>query len=257
MVVHLDSVINAIGTTCKTIAAAVATAHPIAIWTPIYCFISFAIGFISLGLSAHSVYQARKLSRKLQGPIAQCLDPRASNCSKIEGLKNVLDVIQQEGIVPLSRHLLLSKQGGKDLAKRIDALRHTIQAEQSTFTADNEKFIRILSGRVKLQLGMESSHLTISAIGCVVGGISLVTIPIAGEIVATAVCSTTGIVALVTWGIRTFFVNKNPFDDNSHCRAAAMVNVLATGVARLKQRLHILTLVKHAMPAIATENTHL
>ena len=249
-ILHVDSIMNTVATICKIIAAAAVSAKNAIQWIPIFNMVSFAVGFISLGLSSFTVHKGRKLYGALNDSMKEYQNAGNDDEKKISALTKALTIIEEEGIQPLRKHLMISKVGGIELTKRVDSLKFHIQ--NNIIDANDEKFIKLLVGRAKTQLSLQVSDIATS-VGSIAGGAFMVApVPIAAQIAGTVILATTGVVSLVTWGIRYFFINKNPFDPSSKTRAVAMLDALSKGLRALKQRLQTFGLGKKKLAGAAT-----
>ncbi len=245
-ITHLDSVVKTVATVCSILAAAGTLTKKAIQWVPIFNMISFAVGFISLGLSAQSVHKGRKLVNAFNACMREFQNAVTSE-AKTAALAKALDVIEKEGIQPLRKQLMISKKGGIELTKRVDALREHITA--GCVVEADAKFVELLARRAKTQLRYKAADLSCTVSGMVGSSILLAPVPVAAQVTGAVILATTGLVSLVTWGGRYFFVNKDPFDERSKNRAMAILDELSKALNAVRQRLHTFALGRRALPA--------
>lgn len=259
--IHLDKIANTVATVCKIVRASVGVgAERVVQWIPIFNIISFAVSFISLGLSAHSAHQSRKLLQAFNSALDDCL--RTTNqAEKAKALSKALEVIEAEGIEPLRKQLMLSKKAKDDLIKRVDSLRSHIHEvaiqkpyplrQPAEITKEDEELVRTLAGRAKLQLGFKVLDIA-SNIGGIVGtGVLFAPAP-GAQIAGISVLLATSTMSLVTFGTQYFFINKNPFDKESRSRTMRMLNFVSDAVQSIKERLKVYGLANLRLPQLAT-----
>ncbi len=240
-VTHMDSVVNTAATVCKILSAAGTIGKHAVQWIPIFGMISFAVGFISLGLGAHSTHKSRKLVNAFNDSMKE-YQQAATHEAKATALAQALAVIDSEGIQPLRKQLMISKKGGIELVKRVDALRDHIASH--SVTEQDVNLVKILAGRATTQLRYKAADLA-SSVGAIVGGaFFLVPVPVAAQATGAAILAATGVVSLVAWGGRYFFINKDPFDENSKNRAMELLDDVSKALRLVKQRLQMVALGK-------------
>jgi hypothetical protein len=171
-------------------------------------------------------------------------DAATSPDEKAEALSKALTAIEREGIKSLRDRLMISEKGGVEIAKRVDRLKAHIHSKE--LTADDERFVRVLSGRAKKHLALAIVDLS-STVGSIAGcAINLVPVPLAAQITSSVLVGVSGGASLVTWGGRYFLVNENPFDETSKNRAMRMLDAGAQAVHALKRRLRLIPIGKKA-----------
>jgi hypothetical protein len=262
---HLDSVTKGISTICGLLKTFGAASAKVVQWIPIYQYISFAVGFIWLGLSAYSAHQARKLQRSLSVCVESFMHAQ-NDTEKMVSLEQMLDVVQRQGIEPLRRHLMMSKAGGVELTKRVDALKKHIgvsrgtapdvslteQEKQLVTKAEQERFMKVLAGRAKMKLGFEVTEVASNVTKTVAGVLEIVPVPVVAQVIGISLIISTAVVSLVSWGGRRYFINKNPLDLTSKSRALQAVDSLSNAFASLRHRLQQLIAVqRHPTPSPA------
>lgn len=230
-VTHLTSIVNTVATVSKILASVGAVPTKAIQWIPIFNMVSFAVGFISVGLSIISTEKARKLMSSFHSALKEYEAAKTPE-EKAKALSEALTFIEKEGIEPLRKQLVLSKKGGAELASRVDILKTHIYAK--SVTPEDLKLIRLLKGRAKVQLAYKITDLAglLSAQAAI--AMTLIPVPVAAQIAGAAVLATAGSVALVAWGGRYFCINKNPFDESSKNRAMAMLDAASQAISTLK-----------------------
>ena len=249
LVLDADSIVNTVASICKIIYAAAGPLAKKAVeWIPIFNLVSFAVSFLSLGLSAYSTHQARKLFDGFSEAMKECLNT-TDQTKKAEALSKALDIIDREGIDPLRKQLILSKEAGEELDCRVQSLRKHIKAKH--IGAKDEELMHTLVGRAKTQLGFKVAEVATSVAGVAAGVLFVTPVPFVGQVVGLSVLAATGVASLVSSGARYFLINKNPFDEKSHSRAVQALNAISKAISALKQRLATIGLGKQHLPQMA------
>jgi hypothetical protein len=250
-VTHIDSIVNTVGTICKILTSVAKVSSRAIQWIPIFNMISFAVSFISLGLSAHSTHQGRKLASAFNASM-RAYEAASTPDEKASALAQALSTIESEGIDPLRKQLMISKKGKVELIKRVDTLRSHICAY--AVTEEDAKLVKMLRGRAKTQLAFQVADLS-SVIGGIAGS-ALLLIPNptgATQAAGFGILAATGLVSLCVWGGKYFFINKDPFDENSRNRAMTILNEVSSAIHSLKERLQAFAVGKKGVrcPAVA------
>jgi hypothetical protein len=249
-ILHVDTFVNTVATLCKIIRAAVGpTVEKAVQWIPIFNMISLAVSFVSLGLSSYSTHRARKLLDGFNGAMKECLEAE-KQADKAMALAKALAIIEEEGIDPLRKQLMISKKARPEFIRRINDLRNHIYSPLP-ITEDDEKFVRLLVGRARTQMNLAVTSLAGNIAGVAGGVILLTPVPIAGQLVGLSILAATGVLSLAVWGTRYFLINKDPFDEKSRNRAMRMLSSLSSAIRALKQRLLTFGLVRQRLPNVA------
>lgn len=244
-ITHLDSIVNTVATICKVLSSVGTITKKAVQWVPIFNMISFAVGFISLGLSAHSAHKGRKLVNAFNDSM-RAYQLASTPEEKAAALAKALETIETEGIQPLRKQLMISKKGGVELVKRIDALKSHIASR--SVTAKDLKLVQILAKRAKTQLRYKAADVATS-VGAIAGGaFAFVPIPVVAQAVGASIFAATGVVSLISWGGKYFFINKDPFDEQSRNRAMQMLDETSNALRCLKQRLQTFAIGKRHVP---------
>ena len=250
-VTHIDSIINTVATICKILTSVAKVSSRAIQWIPIFNMISFAVSFISLGLSAHSTHQGRKLASAFNASM-RAYEAASTPEEKASALAQALSTIESEGIDPLRKQLMISKKGKVELIKRIDTLRAHIYSH--AVTEEDAKLVKMLQGRARTQLAFQVADLSSTVAG--IAGSALLFIPDptgATQATGFAILAATGVVSLGVWAGKYFFINKDPFDENSRNRAMTILNEVSSAIHSLKERLQTFAIGKKRVhnPAMA------
>lgn len=165
---------------------------------------------------------------------------------KAEALSKALDIIDREGIEPLRKRLIMSKEAGEELIRRVRQLRTHIQTKN--IGAKDEELMHILVGRAKIQLSFKAAEVATTVAGVAAGVFFVAPVPVVGQIIGLSVFAATGVVSLVSSGARYFLINKNPFDKESHSLAVQALNAVSEAIGAIKQRLATVGLGKQHLP---------
>ena len=212
--------------------------------------VSFAVGFISLGLSAESVHKGRRLLEAFHASLRACQTARPEDkAAALEHtLGTVFATIEKEGIGPLRKQLMISKRSSEELARRVNDLRDHIYSKKE-ISSEDTKFIKLLAGRAKTYLGFKVADIA-SSVGAIAGSALFLTpVPVVGQIVGAVILATTGAISLVSLAGRYFFVTKNPFDETPKNRAQEILSSLRNLKERLPTFMHGKNLVSAPVSA--------
>jgi hypothetical protein len=245
---HLNSVVKALASSLKFLQAVGAVGLKAIKWIPIFNIVSYVVGFISLGLASFSVHKSRKLLSEFE-EISKRFNEARSDHDKALILEQAIVLIEKDGIEPLREELRLSKAARATILARIERLRESNipsrEENRAQAIADMHEAFIILKDRMHVQLGYKSADLAISVAETVAETFMLTPLaPIGiGILLTTSVCS------LVTFGGRTYFINKNPFDMRSQSKASQLLDRARRGLEHVRQAIHVSTVAKHRLPS--------
>jgi hypothetical protein len=185
-------------------------------WIPIFNVIYFFVGFISTGLSAEAAIlslRTKKNFTKIQKKLS-----RVNDINRTDIVIQALTNIKKMDLETVRKDLYISKQA--DLSERVSSLTQKILTSKGSdrIEAENEAIdlVKKLASRAKIRFGHNLGSLIRDIIETV-GAIFTTFTPL--PIVGYIILATTGSISCLVRAGQFLFVNKNPFDTTSMCRA--------------------------------------
>jgi len=237
LITHVDGITESVASACSLLEFFKCIPSEACEWIPIFNIVSYAVGFISLGLKSESVHHARKFKQGFDRITKKFAEAKSQDAQRAV-LLSALEKFKTDGIEPLRKKLEVSKKA--NLAEKIDVLSarlfSAVGKEKERAIKDSKQFIDKLRSRARLQLGLKVFELVKKIVTIV--GITLFFVPCPPcAIIGAVLLGTTAVAGCVTMGGRFFFFNKNPFDPDSKTRARILLEKIAKGLEKLRRAL--------------------
>jgi len=242
-ITNINSLMKSVAFSLETLNKAKLVGEKVVQWIPIFNIISFATGFISVGLSIESTARSSSLLKSIH-IAAKDLEKATDDVNRARILQKLLQSLEDKGIEPLRKKLMISKKA--DLEKKISKLSAKLLTRQgeelARAVAKSEKMMKILKKRAGAALGYNIADLSTKVVGTAGAAFSSFTpLPPVGYILLAI--STTS--SLVIWSGKTFFVNKNPFDPVSRSKAGQLLDKASHAFDRMQQQLKTFIAAHH------------
>jgi len=219
--VSANKVVDGVANTLEILYKFSAIGRKAVRWIPFFQFINLGFEVVDLGLTAETLHKARKTYQAVSKEQKK-LSENTSNETKASILKDKVIV----KIGKKERDLMLSKEAKESVITRIEKAAETLTTDKFSETDKNDavssgkKILESLKKRAKLHLGLTSLSLvnTIFTVTAIAALVFSSFIPVAAPIIvpialATLICTTA--VALGQWVATTFFIKRDPFDENA------------------------------------------